>query len=305
MSANQNNVGSDNWEWVKLAKKATWILGIIAGILLPPPVPTEQASSIVNLTRFIVIVFIACLFYLTNKFKKYHHAKFWVASAIFSLMCIISGLFIRDYLETKYVCRFNDGRIFVMGNKLTPNGEDQLKKPLCQGCEPLIHTCGHDNPENIWEVNSIAQMRRFLILEYLSLIPVMVLCIISTANIISCSRQPNPRQYISGIWEGQYSSQAKITLNITLSPNSKGVSGILCRVFGIDNEAIAQDINSAPIQNSHFCQEYLFFSVIERGGAQRYRMTVTTSIEGSAILDKLTEKNKYTFYCNLKKPMTA
>lgn len=148
-----------NWE--SLSELVTWILGIIGGFWLSPPIGTGESQAFVNATRFIVTVLIAVSIYFAVKFQKHHHARGWLIAAILGFSIFVGAWFLYDRARTKWICNVS-GQLVVMGDvdTFTERGKDNSEKPECKRCEDLIFECGiGSNPErkaeSIWEKEGI------------------------------------------------------------------------------------------------------------------------------------------------------
>ncbi|HEX6187868.1 MAG TPA: hypothetical protein VFZ40_07295 [Pyrinomonadaceae bacterium] len=292
-----------NWE--SLSELVTWVLGIIGGFWLSPPIGTGESQAFVNATRFIVTVLIAVSIYFAVKFQKHHHARGWLIAAILGFSIFVGAWFLYDRSRTKWICNVN-GQLVVMGDgdTFTERGKDNSEKPECKRCEDLIFECGNgSNPErkaeSIWEKEGIENNRRKLIALYFATIPFLVLCIISTLQILHCLKQPDVRLNFHALWEGLPSDGGKVRLDLHLPVNRKRISGRWERIFS-DQELFKYSHSPQPIQNSRFWGETLYFRVLDRSDKTKYRMSMSSS-RRKAILDRQSHTGKYEFFCGLNK----
>jgi len=185
-----------------------------------------------------------------------------------------------------------------MGYTFSPSGELLKSSGRCRTCEELIHDCGNERLESLWEVASIDRNRHLLIAGYFSMLPVLVLCITSTVQAVVCSKQPDRRRlHLPGNWQGEPYANALITLQTTLSSDRRGVGGTY-RLSTLSDQG--DDHCDMAIQESRFRFRYLYFSVSQDGSRQGYRMALADS-STQATLDKLSKDNRYVFVCGLKR----
>jgi hypothetical protein len=287
--------------WRNLWLNAKWLLSILGLFWPAPALPLEQTKPLIYLARFIVTILIACVIYLTNRLNRHYHAKTWLKITLASLLVFLGGWFLNDTLRQKWVCVYRDGRTFIMGSKLSPNGEQQVPKAICQGgCENLIHNCGHDSPENIWLPSSIALARRVLVLIYFLMLPVFVLCVMGVIQIRVCSNKPDPRPEFDGTWEGAMDHAVR-QVKLSVPPDKKFVSGTLGYKIG----PAEVPMNNTSIEKSYFEGDSLLFSVMERGELWNYRMTIINPSSNNAVLDRRLAKQEFRHHCDLTKCQTA
>lgn len=302
MSPEQLEFGFNKWISVlsKPFKIATWVLGVISSFGITPPVPLDQTKSLVNLSRFVIVVLIVCFAYFTYKFQKHCHAINWVIAAALSLSIFLGGWFLNDYLQSKWMCKVS-GQWVVMGDERTEEGEWQRPKSHCQKCEDLIYRCGHNDPTSIWKPEGIERHRRMLILLYFALIPILVLCITSVVQALHCLKQPDPRQDATGFWKGQISASTSVTLELNLEPNKKGVRGRLFYQYSASDQEGTHSKEVISIIDSQFQCENLTFSTIEKTGLKKYRMIFVPKLSSSTLERFNDESKKFFFLCRLTK----
>ena len=287
--------------WRNFWSNAKWLVSILGLFWPAPALPLEQAKPLIYLARFIVTVLIACVIYLTKRLNRHFHAKTWLKITLASLLVFLAGWFLNDSLQQKWVCVYRDGRTFVMGSELSPNGQQQVPKPICHGgCENLIHNCGHDSPETLWLPSSIARAKRVLVFVYFLILPVFVLCVTGVVQIKVCLDKPDPRPEFDGTWEGAMNHAVR-QLNVSVLPHKKFVSGTLGYKIGPAELPMPE----SSIEKSYFNGDSLFFSVTERGELWNYRMTITNPPSNNAVLDRRLAKQTFRHYCNLTKCQTA
>jgi hypothetical protein len=304
----QKTRSSRNWikDWKSLAKIATWILGIISSFWLSPPIQQGESQPFLNATRFIVAVLIAISVYFAVKYQKHYHAKGWLTAAILSLSVFIGAWFLYDHIRTGWICNVN-GELIVMGgdDAFTDKGKENSEKPECTGCQNLIFECGMGSTlerkaESIWEKEGIESRRRKLIAVYFATIPFLVVCIISSLQILHCIKQRDVRLNFHGFWEGLSSDGGKLLLELHLPLNRKRISGRWKRTLNDQEPFDNTPPVAQPIQNARVRGETLFFRVLDGPDAANYEMSLSSATK-EAILDRENQTGNFELFCSLKK----
>jgi hypothetical protein len=291
-------------KWLKqyglLVNAATGFLGIITySFQTPPPLTLGQDNSLDFLTKALVIIILIFGFFLTLILNKFYHYKIWF---LVSVICLIGcfGYFLFNP-QKAWVCDYKDGRRYVMGYNLTPDGYKQTLKPICQRCEELISDCGSDDPENIWTSESIAWVSRFLFIAYFSIFPFVVFFIIGVVQVLACLSPPNPRIEVKGTWYGQVPNKpTKVKLVITES-NGRKITGFLNYEY-FNDEGLSNNLSKEDILKSSFWFENLYFSAKGRTDKKKYRMVISSVLQNKATFEHfIDEQKRYVFYCELNK----
>ena len=172
--------------WTVLTQAAVWVLGVIGGFLLPPPVGASQADQKiwVHLAQFVITIMIGLVFIAAQKWRQKRHAKWWGAFSFGFLVLAISAFFC--YQQFLYAWTANyDGQRVVVGSALTAHGKKYAEQnPDLSRDELLKHHTGM--AEDFWTRESINRRRLFLAAAYILCLPFFTVCLIAIVQAIRC-----------------------------------------------------------------------------------------------------------------------
>lgn len=181
----------DSWterikkSWGGLAQAAIWVISIISGFLLPPPVGISEDSEKVwvRLAQFTITVIVGIMFIAARKWKARKHAsRWWVTSAV--LLFASLGTFVGyQALSYQWTCKYYDEIKIIGGNSYTSHGLDYVKDNPGASCETILkdHV---GNVYDVWSKESIDRRRIVLAAIYISCVPLFTICIIAVTQAI-------------------------------------------------------------------------------------------------------------------------
>ena len=172
--------------WTVLTQAAVWVLGVIGGFLLPPPVGASPGDEKVwlRLAQFVITILIGLIFIAAQKWRQKRHAKWWGAFSFGFLVLAISAFFC--YQQFLYAWTANyDGQRVVVGSALTAHGKKYAEQnPDLSRDELLKHHTGL--AEDFWTRESINRRRLFLAAAYIVCLPFFTVCLIAIVQAIRC-----------------------------------------------------------------------------------------------------------------------
>ena len=172
--------------WTVLVQSALWLLGVIGGFLLPPPVGmgAGEDKTWLRFAQFLVAVLLGLVVFGTFKWHQRKHAAGWWLTACGALLLAIVMFFQYQRLMYGWTGEY-DGRLVVVGTEYTPQGrayvEPNPNLPLTTLLEDFL-----GRAEDIWTRNSINQRRTVLAGVYVSCLPLLVLSIIAVVQALRC-----------------------------------------------------------------------------------------------------------------------
>src|ERR1043165_4681171 len=106
--------------WAVLAQSGIWILGIVGGFLLPPPIGADEQQNQIwlKLAQFVAAASVGLVFILARRWSRKKHAKWWWLAAALSLVISIGTFFGYQHLTYKSTCMYR-GKVLVMGSEYT------------------------------------------------------------------------------------------------------------------------------------------------------------------------------------------
>ena len=172
--------------WGLLAQTAAWILGIIGGFLLPPPIGiTQQSEKLwLRLAQFIIICVVGLMFIATRRWNKKTHILMWWLSAALVLMLAIVSFFGYQKLLNSWTCKFyQEARIVGPQSELTPHGIEYFHDNSGASCEDALREHA-GKAEDVWTKASIDSRQITLAGIYILCVPLFTICIISLLQTI-------------------------------------------------------------------------------------------------------------------------
>lgn len=187
-----NNNSRANWieqaqkHWGAVAQGGTWVLGIVGGFLLPPPLGTDDNHVWLKLAEFVAAVSVGLLFLPSRRWGKKKHAKWWWLVAALSLVISIVSFFGYQRLTYSSTCVTVDGARVVIGKDYTPHGTEYIHDNPGISCTDLIDQ--HVGVvEDVWTKQSIDSARLKLAATYIACLPLFTLCIMSLVHAMYCA----------------------------------------------------------------------------------------------------------------------
>ena len=187
---NQRDSESLSFDWMKkswggLSQAAIWILGVISGFLLPPPVGiSNDADKVwVRLAQFTVTVILGIAFIAARRWKKQRHVtKWWMVSGVLLVLSLATFVGYQA-LSYKWTCKYYNEVKIIGGDQHTPHGDDYIRNHPGISCEDLLkHHAG--NVYDVWPKESIDRRRIALAVIYISCVPLFTICIVAVTQAI-------------------------------------------------------------------------------------------------------------------------
>jgi hypothetical protein len=172
--------------WAVLAQGAVWLLGLLGGFLLSPPVgvSTAEDRTWLRFGQFIVAVLLGLVLFAALKWKRRKHGARWWGAACVSLLLAVVAFFVYQRLLYGWTAEY-DGRPIVIGSEYTPHARAYVEKnpnlPLKTLLEDFL-----GRAEDIWTRNSINQHRLVLAGVYVSCLPLFTLAVIAIVQALRC-----------------------------------------------------------------------------------------------------------------------
>jgi len=191
MPRKRQNDTADGWiqglkkSWIGLSQAAVWILSIIGGFLLPPPVGISETADKVwlRLAQFTITVVLGITFIAARRWNKRKHATgWWVGSAIL-LVISLTTFVAYQALSYQWTCKYYNEVKIIGGNEYTPHGADYITENPGASCETILKE-NAGKVYDVWAKDSIDRRRIALGAIYIICIPLFTICIIAVAQAI-------------------------------------------------------------------------------------------------------------------------
>ena len=170
--------------WTVLAQGVVWIVAIISGFLLPPPIGTSEKDERVlpALAAFIIAVLIGLMFIAGQRWNKKKHSVWWGCTSATLLVLAIASLLTYQSLSSSRTCKYNN-RLVVIGTEYTEQALRYMGNQSDHSCEYLLDSAA-GKTDDIWTKESIDRTRIHLAISYICCIPLFALCIIALVQSI-------------------------------------------------------------------------------------------------------------------------
>ena len=169
-----------------LAQTAAWVVGVLAGFLLPPPIGTPQENQIwVRFAQFVITVFIGLLVLAALRWKSKKDAFRWGAISMLFLFLGTATFFGYQFFATRWTTMYNKQRV-VIGDVYTAVGRDHHEQNQHRPPEELVMDFAGD-VEMIWTRESIAQRRLLLAAMYVLAMPLFTVSVMSIVQALHCA----------------------------------------------------------------------------------------------------------------------
>lgn len=184
----------DPAKWLKQARKqgglliqaAIWVIGILGGFLLPPPVGGDSGDVRVwvRLAQFVITIFVGFLVLGAYFWNQKKHTIRWAAASFVALLLATTAFFGYQFFSDAWTVRYNSQKV-VIGRTFTALGEaNRQKDPGITNDVLLEDVAGA--VEKIWTVESIRTRRLMLAGTYLVCMPLFTIALIAVIQAISC-----------------------------------------------------------------------------------------------------------------------
>ena len=183
---NQPWLAQSRKNWSVLTQAAVWVLGVIGGFLLPPPVGASPGDEKIwlRLAQFVITIVIGLIFIAAQKWRQKRHAKWWWAFSLGFLVLAVSAFF--GYQQLMYARTGNyAGQRVVVGSAYTAHGKKYAEQnPSLSRDELLMQHAGV--AEDFWTRESISRRRLVLAATYILCLPLFTICLIAIVQAIRC-----------------------------------------------------------------------------------------------------------------------
>ncbi|MBI3851643.1 MAG: hypothetical protein HY298_15400 [Verrucomicrobia bacterium] len=169
-----------------LAQTATWVLGVLAGFLLPPPIGTPQESQVwVRFAQFVITVLIGLLVLAALRWERKKDAFRWGAISLLFLFLGTATFFGYQFFAARWTTTYNEQRV-VIGDVYTAHGRGYHdENPNLPPADLIMDHKGE--VEKIWTRESIAQRRLLLAAMYVLAMPLFTVCVMSIVQALHCA----------------------------------------------------------------------------------------------------------------------
>ena len=179
--------------WILLAQAGIWVLGIVAGFLLPPPVGAEADAKVwVRFAQFVVTVGVGLVLLAALRWQRKKDTLRW--ATLSGLMLVLATVAFFGYqmcLARWTVPYHNDSGRVVVGFELNDFGR-RWKELHPERTLYDIVMDARGEVDTYWTRESLNQRRLALAALYVLTMPLLMLCIIATVQAIRCAAPDKP-----------------------------------------------------------------------------------------------------------------
>ena len=172
--------------WAMLAQAAVWVIGVIAGFLVPPPVGTPDEGKVwVHFAQFAITIVIGLVLLAALRWNRGKHAFVWGGVSLMFLILGTAMFFNYQLFAERWTAQYNLQRV-VIGSVFTPFGQDyHNQNPQFTRAQLVMDAGGQ--MEKIWTRESIEQRRIALAAMYVLAMPLFAVCIMSIVQAVHCA----------------------------------------------------------------------------------------------------------------------
>lgn len=174
--------------WTELSQLGVVILSSFGGFLLAPPSFLEPSTRPWP-TQFIVAVTSGLLVVAGRRWRRKRDTRLWVGVALGALGAALIALVAHRILIDTWTCRYY-GAVHIVGSDLTAYAAEYSNENAHPSCEELLKIFT-GRREEIWTRASLVRNELFLVLSYITVVPLLAACGIATLQAVSCSRRPS------------------------------------------------------------------------------------------------------------------
>ena len=171
-----------------LAQGGAWLLGVIGGFLLPPPVGMTDADdkTWLRFAQFLSSILMGLIFFGVLKWKQKRHAKWWWTAAFAALILGTVCFFNYQRLTDKWTARYA-GKKVVVGQEYTPHAAQYKQTNPNLSPDALLEDFV-GRSEDVWTRDSINRHRLILAGFYVSCLPWFTVSVVAVVQAIRCVR---------------------------------------------------------------------------------------------------------------------
>ena len=174
--------------WAVLSQVAVWVVGIIGGFVLPPPIGLSHEDEKIwqRLGVFVVTVLVGLLFIAARRWNKAKHFRAWaVAAGACLLLAVVAFLGYQALLSSR-TCAYESQRL-VIGNVYTQQGRAYAEKNPGISCHDLLDDFA-GKADDVWTTDSINSNRLTMAEVYITCLPLFAICLMSILQAVSLAR---------------------------------------------------------------------------------------------------------------------
>jgi hypothetical protein len=171
-----------------------WVVGVLGGFLLPPPVGIAGAEdkTWLRFGQFIVAMIIGLVFFGVLKWKQKKHAKWWWLSSLVFLLLAVGAFFRYQHLTNAWTGNYA-GEKLVIGSVYTPQGQKYIQENPDLSLD-LVLDDFIGITEDIWTRASIQRRRLLLAATYVSCLPLFTIAVIAIVQALQCLRSAGTKK---------------------------------------------------------------------------------------------------------------
>jgi hypothetical protein len=179
--------------WLLLAQSAVWVLGIVAGFLLPPPVGAEGEGKVwVRFAQFVVTVIVGLVLLAALRWQRKKDTWAWAAVSAATLILATGTFFGYQFCVAHWTARYDGSRVVVGAEQTALGREYQEQHPERTREEVVMDVAGEVT--RLWTRGSIDRRRLALAALYVLAMPLFTVCIIATVQAVRCAAPDGPRR---------------------------------------------------------------------------------------------------------------
>ncbi len=177
--------------WLLLAQASIWLLGILTGFLLPPPVGAETESQIwVRFAQFVVTVIVGLILLAALRWQRKKHTLRWAGCSALTLLLATATFFGYQLCVASWTADY-DGIRVVVGADLTSFGQRWREEHPEQTPEQIVKDLA-GKVTKFWTRESVERRRLALATLYVLAMPLFTVCVIATVQAIRCASPDKP-----------------------------------------------------------------------------------------------------------------
>jgi CHAT domain-containing protein len=186
-------VSSWRLQWQEIAGVGAWLLAIVSGFLIPPPLGALQSGDSVTWSRFsqfVVTLFVGLLLVFTRRWSHVKYETRWIIAAVASVVLSVASFLIYVERSAAWSCYWGDTKV-VVGDILNNHGRTYKQANPNLTCDQIVWNHA-GQVERVWTRASIDDRRNWLGRLYLLLPALFATAIILTLHARGSRSTPAP-----------------------------------------------------------------------------------------------------------------
>jgi hypothetical protein len=183
-----------HWQrsWTLLAQSAAWILAVVAGFLVPPPIGTEEEAKVwVRFAQFVATVVTGLALVAGMRWQRRKDTLAWSMISGGALLIATVAFFGYQIGVARWTTNYA-GNPTIVGSEWTELGRELRDKKPGASLGELVMDVGGETTW-LWTRESVLRRRVALAALYVLPMPLLTLCVIGTVQAVRCA-SPNPRR---------------------------------------------------------------------------------------------------------------